>query len=373
MDYYGTALELKTVDFEQRIIAGHAAAHSNEDRVRDIIDPPASAWAVKQLGGPGDVAVFIGHQHDALPMGIPLRIEATPQGLYTETLIKPGVFGDDLLQTAKFLQEHGQPLGMSIGYQTVESRPDRIQGKMVRRILKYRLKEFSYAANQTIANPRALVTSVKTLPEDGESGGGVEDANEDKTVVEERTAAGIGAHMDSLPDSSFLFIEGGGQQDSEGKTVPRSKRHFPIKDAAGAIDTAQLRAAVDQIAQANAEGLDEVKRITLQTRVRRMLEDIGSGKTTDPQWGSGAPLAIRALGYALLDLSDQVAEEQKAMALLGEDTKEGMRIRGPVRDALSIVALDLKRQIDWSATIERGEDALATVARYRALVNALDI
>jgi hypothetical protein len=35
-----------------------------------------------------------------------------------------------------------------------------------------------------------------------------------------------------LPDSSFAFIEPGGVKDPSGKTVPRSKRHFPIHDEA---------------------------------------------------------------------------------------------------------------------------------------------
>lgn len=35
-----------------------------------------------------------------------------------------------------------------------------------------------------------------------------------------------------LPDSAFAHIEDGGTKDKEGKTVPRSLRHFPVHDAA---------------------------------------------------------------------------------------------------------------------------------------------
>ena len=38
--------------------------------------------------------------------------------------------------------------------------------------------------------------------------------------------------INDLPDSDFAFIEGGGKKDDEGKTTPRSLRHFPIQDAA---------------------------------------------------------------------------------------------------------------------------------------------
>jgi HK97 family phage prohead protease len=40
------------------------------------------------------------------------------------------------------------------------------------------------------------------------------------------------AQINDLPDSAFAYIEPGGSKDEQGKTVPRSKRHFPIHDAA---------------------------------------------------------------------------------------------------------------------------------------------
>lgn len=48
----------------------------------------------------------------------------------------------------------------------------------------------------------------------------------------ERRAAMSTADINDLPDSAFAYIEPGGSKDSEGKTTPRSKRHFPINDAA---------------------------------------------------------------------------------------------------------------------------------------------
>lgn len=40
------------------------------------------------------------------------------------------------------------------------------------------------------------------------------------------------AAINDLPDSAFAYIESGGTKDEDGKTTPRSKRHFPIHDAA---------------------------------------------------------------------------------------------------------------------------------------------
>jgi len=57
------------------------------------------------------------------------------------------------------------------------------------------------------------------------------------------------AYINNLPDSAFAFIEGGGDKDSDGKTVPRSKRHFPFKNAAGEVDLPHLRNALSRAPQ----------------------------------------------------------------------------------------------------------------------------
>lgn len=48
----------------------------------------------------------------------------------------------------------------------------------------------------------------------------------------ERRAAMSAADVNDLPDSAFAYIEPGGTKDESGRTTPRSKRHFPINDAA---------------------------------------------------------------------------------------------------------------------------------------------
>lgn len=59
------------------------------------------------------------------------------------------------------------------------------------------------------------------------------------------------AFVNDLPDSSFLYIEPGGTKDSGGKTTPRSLRHFPVKDASGAVDMPHLRNALARIPQSS--------------------------------------------------------------------------------------------------------------------------
>jgi len=80
-------------------------------------------------------------------------------------------------------------------------------------------------------------------------------------------------YVNDLPDGSFLYVESGGDKDDEGKTTPRSLRHFPYKDADGSIDLPHLRNAIARIPQSNAPGLTDAKKTQLQERARRMLED----------------------------------------------------------------------------------------------------
>lgn len=76
------------------------------------------------------------------------------------------------------------------------------------------------------------------------------------------------AYIDQLPDSAFLHIEGGGSKDSEGKTTPRSLRHFPYKDASGKVDIDHLRDATGRIPQSS---LPEALKHTLQVKAEKLL------------------------------------------------------------------------------------------------------
>src|SRR5204863_5401342 len=73
------------------------------------------------------------------------------------------------------------------------------------------------------------------------------------------------AFQNNLPDSSFAYIEPGAEKDADGKTTPRSKRHFPYKDAQGNLDKAHVKNALGRIPQsklpaaAKAKALKTVK------------------------------------------------------------------------------------------------------------------
>jgi hypothetical protein len=70
----------------------------------------------------------------------------------------------------------------------------------------------------------------------------------------------------NLPDSAFLYIQPGGKKDEEGKTKPRSLRHFPYKNESGEVDRAHILNAIARIPQALF--LSGAQKKSLQTRAR---------------------------------------------------------------------------------------------------------
>lgn len=94
--------------------------------------------------------------------------------------------------------------------------------------------------------------------------------SEETGEVELEKAAWTRAYINDLPDSAFLYIAPGGRKDEDGKTVPRSLRYFPYRDASGAIDLPHLRNAIARAPQSNLPRA-VVERI--QERARRLLAE----------------------------------------------------------------------------------------------------
>lgn len=112
------------------------------------------------------------------------------------------------------------------------------------------------------------------------------------------------AFVNDLPDSCFLYISPGGKKDSEGKTVPRSLRHFPYKDASGKIDLPHLRNAIARIPQASISG---TLKDSLQARARRMLAAQGGS----PKGGKAVDELLRQFAERLgVSLAEDATEEQ---------------------------------------------------------------
>jgi HK97 family phage prohead protease len=121
-------------------------------------------------------------------------------------------------------------------------------------------------------------------------------------------------YINDLPDSAFLYIEDGGDKDPEGKTTPRSLRHFPYKDASGSVDLPHLRNALSRIPQSSlpAEVKDRVS-VKAQRILDGQKDSVFPGETKD-----STELVIGMLAHAntfLKSVSDEQAQrEMKAVA-----------------------------------------------------------
>lgn len=100
------------------------------------------------------------------------------------------------------------------------------------------------------------------------------------------------AYVNDLPDSAFLYVESG-DKDDEGKTVPRSKRHFPYRSVDGKIDLPHLRNALSRIPQSN---LPEDVKSRATAKAQRLLD---AQKSTQPAREGPDPLRRKADDLAL--------------------------------------------------------------------------
>ncbi len=411
-------LELKSVDTSQRIITAYAAVAGNLDRVGDIIDSGAfkTDLATKR---PHDISVFIGHKTDELAVGVCQGWQFDGKGLLTETKVFDGPAGDNLLANVRGMMAVGRTSGVSIGYHTRKSAPERYDGKLVRRLLDIDVKEYSFADSNAVANTQALVVGVKArgkaLREGDDSAGGatvpvddrkadaeyhieqrgdgwhvMDDADGDdlgtydsrqaaetamaalvreenepddeKPMQGGKTAEAVKAvwstaEVNNLPDSSFLYVSPGGQKDDEGKTVPRSLRHFPYKNADGGIDLPHLRNAIARIPQSDVPNKD-----ALQARAQRLLADANGGKTLtgdEPEWQDGTALALYGIGCELHALAEAVAAQYQAMKVARLDTKDNRVIPPPEREVLYGAIKRLQVLADRAAQVAAGEETVA--------------
>lgn len=109
------------------------------------------------------------------------------------------------------------------------------------------------------------------------------------------------AYVNALPDTAFLYVEPGGQKDKAGKTIPRTLRHFPVRDRDGALDLPHLRNALARIPQSEAPGLTEEARSKLKDQARGLLADAQQTEAElakarvipFQQWGGSAKYASK--------------------------------------------------------------------------------
>ncbi len=85
------------------------------------------------------------------------------------------------------------------------------------------------------------------------------------------------ADQNNLPDSSFAYVRPG-KKDSTGRTVPRSNRFLPYKDANGKVDLPHLRNALARISQS---GLNTTEKAKAQAVLDAAAKANGVGAAAD--------------------------------------------------------------------------------------------
>lgn len=111
------------------------------------------------------------------------------------------------------------------------------------------------------------------------------------------------AEQNDLPDSAFAHIEPGGTKDAEGKTTPRSLRHFPVHDAAHA------RNALSRAPQ-SPFGEKAMPKIRAAARKFGIEVSKADGEEMAPgsaAWEAQDAAALRAAASQLADLRSRVA------------------------------------------------------------------
>lgn len=331
---------------------------------------------------------------------MPLEIAPDEHGLFTRVKVFDGPAGDNLLAVAKGLKAAGQTLGLSIGYRVRDARMERTAGKSVRVLTDIDLIEFSYAARQTVANPEALMTDVKALDEASSvepnaQGGGMctvekqgdrfhvmrggeslaSYATEDeakKRAAAMNAESGKALLPNTLPDSAFLYIASGGQLDDEGKTVPRTHRHFRYRDEAGALDADALAVTLTEIPQAKTVMPDDRERARLYGHARRLAG--ADSKTFDaPEWRSETALDLLSVAYGLIDVVNTLAEQHKALAVVGQTTNNGRRMPAAMREQVEQASKTLAAIAEQALLVEQGKDESALADWWQAQFSLLEV
>jgi HK97 family phage prohead protease len=134
------------------------------------------------------------------------------------------------------------------------------------------------------------------------------------------------AQMNDLPDSSFLYIEPGGKKDSEGKTTPRSLRHFPVKDAQGNPDPAHVRNALARIPQSNVPASVKAE---ATRKAQAMLKTVDSGRSDEDETPPRDMLVRATLPFEVNRTSEDAMPTLHGVgAIYGEWTEINSRVEG---------------------------------------------
>src|SRR5258706_11738048 len=203
-------------------LEGYASVFGNVDQGGDVVLPGAFKKTLSDWRGSQQPLPLIA-DHDLSSEGVigsVTNAKEDPVGLW----IRAGFSSDPKAQSIRTKMIEGHLKGMSFTYETVRHRMGEVAGKSVRFLQE--LKLFEVTVSPFPVNELATASAKATLSS---------------------------ASVNDLPDSAFAYIESGGTKDAEGKTTPRSLRHFPVHDRAHAENALARLPSSPFAAQARAK------------------------------------------------------------------------------------------------------------------------
>jgi HK97 family phage prohead protease len=278
-------------------LTGYASTFGNLDSYGDTVQPGAYTTYLDQFVSNGFIAwnhnwsAMIGTiasaKQDTRGLLITADFHSTPEAQAARTI------------TAERLAR-GKSVGLSIGYQATRwSMGEMPDGDPVRVLEE--IKVFETSLVSVPADSYAGVLGVKSHPLtqrpsglwfvpglkslDGLNSRETFDALTDDEKLAayydlEEKATWTTAYVNNLPDSAFALIEAGGAKDGEGKTTPRSLRHFPHHDAGGSPDAPHVRNALARIPQSF---LSTAEKARAESHMQSHADAMRIGKAAEPE------------------------------------------------------------------------------------------
>jgi HK97 family phage prohead protease len=163
----------------------------------------------------------------SVPLGTPLEVRADHRGLYTVTRYNKTHLADQILEAIR----NGDITGQSFTGRFLQSNPARgpfrARSGRLTTVTRKEIALVEYGPTPIPVYEDASILGVRALMNR------FDDIEALLTGVDDQERAAMATKsINDLPDSAFAYIEPGGSKDEDGKTVPRSKRHFPIHDEA---------------------------------------------------------------------------------------------------------------------------------------------
>jgi phage I-like protein len=182
------------------------------------------------------------------------------------------------------------------------------------------------------------------------------EAGEDLNAV--LAAVWTTAYINDLPDSAFLLIEGGGSKDSDGKTMPRSLRHFPVRDAGGSVDVAHVRNALARIPQSNvspaakAEATTKAQRLLSNTGGNPSAADQGNSDEEENTMADDQPTAPVTDYMKALGLDETVDPNARLATAFRAKDEEILKLTQQVSDLTAAGSTKIKEAEELASRIE---------------------